>query len=143
MHDLRADARRTGPARREPVPPTPAPLTVPLIAAVVVISAAAVVSTGLGLSPFAVLAITLAVALAGALVAHRTVGGVLAGALLLLVRPYYPGERVRLTLPPHGIVEAELVRIGLVNTTLCTGAGLVVVPNSRLLRGAPQVQPAD
>lgn len=140
MSELRAEARRAVTARRECASSTPAPVTFALVCAVVGISAAALVSSALGLSMTVVLAVTAAVTLLGAFVAHRTVGSVLAGVLLLVVRPYAPGERVRLHLPCHGTVDAELVRIGLANTTLSTGAGLLVVPNSRLLRGAPQMQ---
>jgi small-conductance mechanosensitive channel len=141
MQDLRADARRAGSARRECVSSNPAPVILALVCAVVGIGAAIVVSSELGLSMTVVLAVTAAVALLGAFAAHRTVGSVLAGLMLLIVRPYAPGERLRFHLPCHGIVDAELVRIGLANTTLSTGAGLIVVPNSRLLRGTPQLQP--
>lgn len=140
MTDLRADVRRADTARRECASSTPAPITFALVCAVIGISAAALVSHALGLSMTLVLAITAAVALLGAFVAHRTVDSVLAGLLLLVVRPYAPGERLRLHLPCHGTVDAELVRIGLANTTLSTGTGLIVVPNSRLLRGAPRVE---
>ncbi len=141
MQELRADARRAGTARRECDSSTPAPVTLAMVCAVVGITAAALVSSELGLSMTLVLAVTAAVALLGAFVAHRTVGSVLAGLMLLIVRPYAPGERLRLQLACQGTVDAELVRIGLANTTLSTGTGLIVVPNSRLLRGAPQLQP--
>jgi hypothetical protein len=57
---------------------------------------------------------------------------VFAGLVLLLVRPYAPGERLVLQLREP--VEAELVRVGFANTTLCSRHGLITVPNSRLLR---------
>ena len=142
MGQLRVDACRAAAARRECDSSTPAPFTFALLCAVVAIGGAAIVSSALGLSMTLVLAITAAVAVFGACVAHRTVGSVLAGLMLLIVRPYAPGERLRLYLPGQGrVVDAELVRVGLANTTLSTGSGLVLVRNSQLLRGAPQIQP--
>lgn len=139
MDELR-DARRACTARHERVSSSPAPLTMPLVAAVVVIGAAAVVSSVLGLALGLVLAITLGVALLGAFVAHRTVVSVLAGLILLVSRPYAPGERVLLPSPVDGApIEAEVVRVGLANTTLATAAGLLVVPNRRLLAAGPRV----
>jgi small-conductance mechanosensitive channel len=126
-------------ARRERVSASPARVAAPLVVAVVTIAYAALASSLLGLSVWPVLAITAGVAIAGALVARRTTSSVLAGVALLLIRPYAPGERVRLNSPIDGLpVEAEVVRIGLANTTLSTGTGLLVVPNSRLLKGVPE-----
>jgi small-conductance mechanosensitive channel len=82
--------------------------------------------------------ITLLVALVGAFVAHRSVLNVLSGVTLLVVRPFAPGERVRLPAPSGLPIEAELVRVGLANTTLCTESGLLVVPNRRMLQGQPE-----
>jgi small-conductance mechanosensitive channel len=81
-----------------------------------------------------------AVALIGtAALAHRTVRSLLAGAGLALARPFSAGERVRLYVPElHGVVEAEIVRIGAANTTLATGTGILVVPNARMLRRPPE-----
>jgi len=78
------------------------------------------------------------VAVAGALVAHRTVASLLAGAVLLLARPFAAGDRLRLYVPELGAVaEAVLLRTGLVTSTLCTGSGVLVVPNRALLRVPP------
>ena len=75
------------------------------------------------------------VALAGALASYRTTINLVAGILLLVVRPYQPGERVRLQQPrSHAAFEAEVVRLGLVNTTLANESGLLVVPNVRMLQ---------
>jgi small-conductance mechanosensitive channel len=137
IDELRADVRRAGAARRERASSSPARLLLPLASAVLVIGAAAVVSSALGLPPTAVLAITLGVALLGAFVAHRTVLSVLAGLTLLVVRPYAPGERVRLQAADGAFVEAEVIRVGLANTALATDTGVLVVPNNRLLQGAP------
>ena len=113
----------------------------PLTTAVVTIGAAALVTSALGMTPLLVISITLAVAIAGGIVARRTVTSLLVGVGLLLVRPYEPGERLLLRLP-DAIVEAEVVRIGLVNTTLATPDGLLVVGNTYLLRGMPLPQDA-
>jgi small-conductance mechanosensitive channel len=139
MQVLRTDARRAAIARREQVSATPARLTFPILAAVVVIGSAALVSALVGLPLTAVLGITVAVAVAGAVIAHRPVLNVLAGITLRVVRPFAPGERVRLNTPTGAPpVEAELVRVGLANTTLCTESGLLVVPNSQMLQRAPE-----
>lgn len=139
MHELRADARRATVARREQAAASPVRLTLPILSAVVVIGAAALVSALIGLSLPAVLGITLTVAVLGALVAHRSVLNVLAGVTLLVARPFSPGERVRLPATDDGApLDAEVLRVGLANTTLCTGSGLLVVPNSRMLHGSPK-----
>lgn len=90
----------------------------------------------LGLSMPLVVAVTLAVALAGAVLARRTVTSLVTGVGLLLIRPYASGERLLLHLP-DAVVEAEVIGIGLVNTTLATPDGLLVVGNTYLLRGMP------
>jgi small-conductance mechanosensitive channel len=142
--EFRTDACRAYAAHRERVSTSPARLTRPLLAAVIGIGGAAVVSNALGYSFGAVLAITAVVTVAGAMVAHRSVSSIFAGLLLLLARPYAPGERVRLYSPRHArTIDAEIVRVGLANTTLCTGTGLLLVPNARLLRGVPQQPGAD
>jgi small-conductance mechanosensitive channel len=102
----------------------------------VTITGTAFVGFLLGLPPLVVLAITLGVAIAGGIVARRTVTSLVTGIGLLLIRPYAPGERLLLRLP-DAVVEAEVVRIGIVNTTLATPDGLLVVGNTYLLRGMP------
>ena len=135
------DARRAGTGRRDRV--VPAHAVAPLVAAVVVIGGAAVLASVAGLPIGAVVAISLVVAVAGAVVARRDVASMAAGLTLLVVRPYEPGERLRFHSPSHGrVIEAEVVRIGLANTTLATRTGLLVVPNARLLRGQP-VDPSE
>jgi small-conductance mechanosensitive channel len=136
IQQLRHDARRVPEARRDRSAPAPARVTFPVLSAVAVITSTVVVSSILGLPLLAVLALTAVVAIAGACVAHRTVSNVLAGVLLLLVRPYGPGERLRLELPQP--VDGELVRVGFVNTTLCTQSGLLTVPNSMLVKTSRQ-----
>lgn len=130
------DARRAGTGRRDRV--VRAHAAAPLVAAVVVIGGAAVLASAADLPIGAVVAVTLVVAVAGAVVARRDVASMAAGLTLLVVRPYEPGERLRFHSPAHGrVIEAEVVRIGLANTTLAIRTGLLVVPNARLLRGSP------
>ena len=131
--NLIRDARPTVGARTSACP---AQLAVPIGSAVVTITATALVAMALGLSLLLVVAVTTAVALAGAIVARRTVTSLVTGVGLLLIRPYAPGERLLLHLP-DAVVEAEVIRIGLVNTTLATPDGLLVVGNTYLLRGMP------
>jgi small-conductance mechanosensitive channel len=138
MHQLRADARRAcapgvdRPASRR------ARATAPLVLAPVLIGGTAGLGVAAGLSTAAVLGLAVAVTLVGALIAHRTVASVLAGAVLLLARPFAPGDRLRVYVPElGGVTEAVLLRIGLVTTTLCTGSGVLVVANNQLLRVPP------
>jgi small-conductance mechanosensitive channel len=137
MQLLRAEARRPCAGRREP---DRTRAGFPLLLAPVTIALTAVGATVVGLTPLGVLLVTALVAVAGALVAHRTVTNVLAGGLLVLARPFTPGDRLRLYVPELArIEEAQLMHIGVVTTTLCTGSGVLVVPNAQLLR----VPPAD
>jgi small-conductance mechanosensitive channel len=104
--------------------------------AVLVIGSTATASLVSGLSLWLVAAITLAVALAGAVVARRAVASLFAGLSLLVIRPYAPGEQLRLhSHADDSVLDVEVVRIGLVNSTLATPSGLLVLPNSSLLRG--------
>ncbi len=144
MHDRRGDARRACVAYRERAFASPAPVAAPLLGALGVVVSAVLVSSALGLSVVEIVAVVAAVAVAAVVVAHRTVGSVLAGVVLLLIRPYAPGERLRLHSPRHGgSVEAVIVRIGLVNTTLATDSGLLIVANNRLLKDVPQLPDAE
>jgi hypothetical protein len=138
MDETRADARRARSARLERAFASPVQLKRPALAALFTIALTAL-GTGLaGMSAQTVLAISAAVAVAGAIVAHRTVGSLFAGVGLLLIRPYIPGERLRLTSPIDcTVVEVEVVRLGLVNTTLATPDGVLVIPNTYLVRGLP------
>ena len=108
-------------------------------ATVALIVAASVAATIVfGLPPLAVVAIGLTALVAVAAISHRVVGSLLAGLTLSLARPYNPGEHVRLYAPElDAVVVAEIVRLGLVHSTLATPSGLLVVPNSLLLRSTP------
>lgn len=129
MQQLRVDARRPCAARRDRV--SPVRVALPAAAAIVVLGATVTGSVLAGLPVSADVLVTLVVALAGGCVAHRAVRSVVAGVILRLVRPYGPGERLRLP-GPAGVVEAELIRVGFANSTLCTEDGLLTVPNIRL-----------
>jgi small-conductance mechanosensitive channel len=95
-----------------------------------------------GLSAVAVLVIAGAVFGAATVFAHRTVGSIFAGLTLWLIRPYAPGERLRIQSPVDGcVIDVVIVHIGLANTTLASDAGVLVVPNNRLLRNPPAPAP--
>lgn len=86
----------------------------------------------------AVVAAGLMSAVLAAVATRHTLGALVAGAGTRVARPYGPGERIRLHVPSLGeVVDAEVVRVGLANTTLMTSGGLVVVPNNRMLRTGP------
>lgn len=119
--------------------------TTPASAARVVVAGAVAVATALALTAVlgsgAVLTsvVTVAVGLVAAVLARRTFGSLVAGAALRLARPYSPGEQVRLYVPEVGeVAQAEVIKLGFVSTTLGTRDGLLVVPNSRMLRVAPE-----
>jgi small-conductance mechanosensitive channel len=139
IQELRGDARRARSARRERVSASPARVAVPLLVAGVLVPTATLSAAVSGLSALEVIAVALAATLVGAAIAHRALASLFAGLVLAFVRPYSPGERLRIFSPEHGcIVEATLVQIGAANTTLATDTGLLVVANNRLLKDAPQ-----
>lgn len=129
VRSVAAGGRLHSPRARAWLPPLLAPVTVSL---------SAVAATLAGLSALAVLLVSAAVALVGALLAHRAVGRFFAGLVLLLARPFAPGDRLRLYVPELGrVAETELLRIGLLTATLCTDSGVLVVPTGELLRVPP------
>lgn len=139
MMDLRRETlRRAVPVRRPQPSSTPARVRTLVLATLVdaLVIAAAITA---GLSPLVVVAVAAATVLVVALATQHSLRSALAGLTLMLVRPYGPGELLRLYLPEvRHTVDAELVRVGLVNTTLATHGGLLVVPNTLLLRHPPQ-----
>jgi len=163
MQLLRAEARRTcagarGPAgsARTPFPGTridrPVPAVaparglhsprarawLPLLLAPLTVSLAVIVATLYGLPAVGVALVAAAVAVVGGLIAHRAAGRLVAGAVLVVARPFAPGDRVRLYVPELGrVADAELLRIGALTTTLCTDSGVLVVPTGELLRLPP------
>jgi small-conductance mechanosensitive channel len=136
MQLLREDAcgDRRPHASAPPPSATRARAWAPVLLAPIAITASALAAMVAGLAAPAVVAVALAVAVAGGLVAHRTVSSVLAGLMLLLARPFTPGDRLRVVVAELGAVEAVVLRIGLVTTTLCTATGVLVLPNDQLLR---------
>ena len=113
-----------------------APVVAPLALSGLVQVATIGTAVALGLSWFVVLAIAVGMAALTTVVLRRTIGSLLAGAGLLVAQPYEPGEQVRVFVPALGSVQdAEIVRVGPVNTTLMTGTGIVLVPNVDMLRG--------
>jgi uncharacterized membrane protein len=110
-----------------------------LLFAAALLSAAAVVPTVFNVPLGVELVVGIAAAVAAVAIAHRTLFSLFAGLALAVIRPYAPGETLRLHLPEHGgDVEAVVVRIGPANTTLGAESGLLVVPNHRLLKDPPQ-----
>ena len=139
---FRDGARRAVITRRRRTALSPTRVVVPLLCAVVVIGASALGASALGLALPVVVTVTVVVALAGAVVAHRTVASMAAGLTLAVVRPYSPGERVRYYAPDlDAVITAEIVRFGVGNTTLGTETGLLLVPNTSLLRGTSLHRP--
>src|SRR4051794_24844650 len=84
---------------------------------------------------------TRAIAVGGALTAvvlglaaQSTLGNVIAGMVLLGLRPFRVGERVRLQGGTLGsVVEGTIASIGLVHTTVARGNGTLLVPNNSTL----------
>jgi small-conductance mechanosensitive channel len=110
----------------------------PLLLAPVTVSLSAIVATLSGLPAMAVVLVAAAVAVIGGLIGHRAAGRLVTGAVLVVARPFAPGDRVRVYVPDLGrSAEAELVRIGPVTTTLCTESGVLVVPTGELLSSPP------
>ena len=135
---MRVDARRATCARREQADASPIRLALPVLFAVVGIGAAALISSRIGLSLTAVPGITLAVAATGAVIAHRPVRNSSPGS------PCWSCGRSR---PASGY---DWRRRPAKNTSsrdrprrpgqhdAVNGTGLLVVPNSRMLRGLPE-----
>jgi len=143
----RKDLGRTRRERRARVSGMPAHVALPLTVAVGLVLGSSVAADWLGLGTGGVAAVALVAAVVAAVITHRTVGSLAAGAGILLAQPYQPGEQVHVYVPSLGrTVDAEVVRIGAANTTLLVRHpdntdGLVVVPNNRMLR--PPVEPGS
>jgi small-conductance mechanosensitive channel len=125
-------------ARRErghPAAVRVAPAMAMLGGAVVV----ALVLLVVGVPGLVVTAAVSAVLVVAAVANHRTLASLVAGFSLLLIRPYQPGELVRIfSQELCTVVDAEVVRIGLLTTTLASSHGLFDVANTWMLRAAPQ-----
>jgi small-conductance mechanosensitive channel len=110
----------------------------PLLLAPLTVSLAAIVATLCGLPGFEVVLVAVLVAIAGGLLAHRAARRLVTGAVLVVARPFAPGDRVRVYVPELGrTADAELLRIGPLTTTLCTDSGVLVVPTGELLAPPP------
>jgi small-conductance mechanosensitive channel len=69
--------------------------------------------------------------------AQQALGNLFAGLVLMIARPYVPGQRVRVQGGPLGGPLVGIVStVGLIYTTLVTGDGPLNVPNSALLSAA-------
>jgi small-conductance mechanosensitive channel len=144
IETTRDDARRVDATRRARVTARPVPVAAPLFAAVAFVTVAVIASSAVGVPIGEITAIAAAVAVVIAVIAHRTVRSVFAGIALLLIRPYAPGERLRLRSPgDQHLMDAEVLHIGLANSTLATGDGTLVVANHLLLGGVPAAARAD
>lgn len=65
--------------------------------------------------------------------AQQALGNVFAGLVLLIARPYVPGQQVRVVGGSVGAQQGAVVSVGLVYTTLLTADGPLNIPNSALL----------
>jgi small-conductance mechanosensitive channel len=65
--------------------------------------------------------------------AQQALGSLFAGLVLLVSRPYVPGQRIRVVGGSVGAQEGVVVSVGLVYTTLATDDGPLNIPNSALL----------
>jgi small-conductance mechanosensitive channel len=68
--------------------------------------------------------------------AQQALGNVFAGLVLLVTRPYVPGQRVRVVGGAVGSQQGIVTSVGLVYTTLATDDGPLNIPNSALLGAA-------
>jgi small-conductance mechanosensitive channel len=132
---------RDAPRCLEPTTPVHAAQVVVGGGVAVAVSAAVAASFGAGFA-WTVL-VTVFAAATAAIVARRTLGSLFAGIALHLAQPYAPGEQIRLFVPEVGdLADVEVVKLGIVSTTLGTPDGLLVVPNTRMLRAAPECRDA-
>ena len=71
------------------------------------------------------------------LAAQATIGNLFAGMLILSVRPFRVGDRVRLQAGAlAGIVEGTVTQLGLLYVTLAEGADVILVPNNAVAGAA-------
>src|SRR5579875_2589307 len=77
--------------------------------------------------------------------AQQALGNIFAGLVLLIARPYRPGQQVRVVGGSVGAQQGAVVAVGLVYTTLLTADGPLNIPNSALLGSSigPLPPPAD
>ncbi|HEX3334977.1 MAG TPA: hypothetical protein VHS54_00865 [Jatrophihabitans sp.] len=139
MNKLRAGRRSVRAVHRSRVSPAPVSVAGPTLAVTALVVVSTLLARMLGLSGPDVAAVAVAATVCGAAATRRALASLLAGVGLALVRPFSPGEIVRVYVPDLAdVVDAEIVRIGIVNTTMATRAGVLVMPNARMLRAAPE-----
>jgi small-conductance mechanosensitive channel len=103
--------------------------------ALVFVASCATVAVALGFPIPVTVAVAGLTAAGAGFAAHRTVGSVLAGLILLVARPYTSGDHLRVwSSDLDDVVEAEVVHVGVLRTTLADDRGVHVVPNRELLR---------
>ncbi|MGI8679242.1 MAG: hypothetical protein ACR2LX_11245 [Jatrophihabitans sp.] len=135
MSLLRDDARQACAARRARTWAEPARFIAPALitCALAAVTAVLLLATG---SPVLEIVVAVAtIALGAAAVEHRTTASLFYGVAMRLIQPVQSGDRVRLySTESQQFIDAMVVRIGLVNTTLAMDSGVLVVPNTRMLR---------
>jgi small-conductance mechanosensitive channel len=76
--------------------------------------------------------------------AQQSLGNLFAGLVLLLTRPYTPGEQIRVRSGAlGGTLDGTVTSVGLTYTTMATAEGVVNIPNSALLAAAVGPRPVD
>ena len=70
------------------------------------------------------------------LAAQQTFGNLIAGTVLISARPFRVGDRVRLQGGPVGEIEGIVSSLGLLYTSLVSGADRILVPNSVVIQVA-------
>jgi small conductance mechanosensitive channel len=71
------------------------------------------------------------------LAAQQTIGNLIAGTVLMSARPFRVGDRVRMHAGGvGGVIEGEVMSLGLLYTTLANGEDRIMVPNNVVLAGA-------
>ncbi|MFL5781381.1 MAG: mechanosensitive ion channel domain-containing protein [Thermoleophilaceae bacterium] len=70
------------------------------------------------------------------LAAQQTLGNLIAGTVLISARPFRVGDRIRLQGGPVGDIEGIVSSLGLLYTSLVSGADTILVPNSIVLQVA-------
>ena len=137
MSDLRSEPTRRCVTSRDQVVSGSARARVGGLLMTFALLAAAVVTTVL--LPLAFGFVAMAVAAICIAVVHRhTLSDLGAGATLLLAQPYNPGEQIRVYLDDaHDIIDAEVLQVRLLRTTLCTDTGMLAVRNAHMLRTTP------
>ncbi|HKP91373.1 MAG TPA: mechanosensitive ion channel family protein [Thermoleophilaceae bacterium] len=70
------------------------------------------------------------------LAAQQTLGNLIAGTVLITAKPFQVGDRIRLQGGPVGEIEGIVSSLGLLYTSLVSGADRILVPNSIVIQVA-------